>query len=163
MKRAQVAGLTASIVALCLALMANALIPTASAAGAGSAPPVISGLAYMQKPLYDDQSLIGVSFKTSRPARPGWEYGITFFIGGKYAIPGDCSTIVFSWDTKIGGSASLIRSAGSHFKILRGTEFGYWCRGSATLQVVEHKIGSSAVGRPLGDGSTLYFRVDEAP
>lgn len=131
---------------------------------ASSAPPVISELDYIPKPLYDDQSSIGVTFRASRPARPGYEYGIVLFIGGKYAdIPGACTSIAFSWDRKFGGDSSHMRSAGKHSKLIKGTRYGYWCRGSASLDVVEHKIGSSAIGRPLGDSAHLDFRVAAAP
>lgn len=140
---------------LALSTVALILCGTAQAA----TKPVISDLDYQSKPLYDDQSTIAVLFRTSRPARPGYEYGIVLTVGGKYADPG-CSSVVFSWDRESGGS-SHIRSAGKHSKILRGTS--YWCRGSAYLAVVEHKIGASAIGRSLGDSAEIFFRVVTAP
>lgn len=130
---------------------------------AASTLPVISEVSYMPKPVYDDQSIIGVTFRASRPARPGYEYGIVLFIGGKYAVLGACTSIAFSWDRKFGGDSLHMRSAGKHSKLIKGTRYGYWCRGSAYLDVVEHKIGSSAIGRPLGTGAHLDFRVAAAP
>lgn len=143
-----------------LTLCLGALV---SSMGAGAATPVITGLKYSPKPLYDDDSSVVVSFKASRPARPGYEYGIFLNIFGKFEI-GSCSSLAFSWDRKFGGNPNQhMRSAGKHIRLILGTRYGYWCRGRASINVVEHKIGSDAIGRHLGETSKIDFRVLGAP
>jgi hypothetical protein len=144
-------------------MIALAIGALAAPREATSATPVISRLTYISKPLYDDESSIGVKFHASRRARPGYEWGIVLFIGGKYAVPGACSSIALSWDRKFGGDSNHMTGAGSYGKLVKGTRYGYWCRGKAWLSIVEHKIGSAAIGRYLGPGSELKFRVLAAP
>ena len=72
-------------------------------------------------------------------------------------------SIALSWDRKFGGDSSHMMRAGNHGKLVKGTRYGYWCRGKAWLSIVEHKIGSSDIGRDLGLGSRLDFRVLAAP
>lgn len=132
---------------------------------AAPASPVISGLSYTPKPLYDDQGFIIVTFKANRAARPGYEFGIVFQIFGKNSSASlGCTPVNVGWDPVLGGSASShIRSAGTHTKSVKAVWAGDWrssCRGDAYLTVFEHKIGSSGIGSQL---ALLNFRVAAAP
>ncbi len=144
------------------ALLAILFALTVPAAASSTKPPVISGLSYLHKPLYDDDSLIGVAFTTSRPARRGYEWGVVVSISGKFQN-GSCTSLAMSWDRKFGGNPNdHMRSTGKHFRIIYGTRYGYWCRGRGTLLVVEHKIGSDAIGA-VNPVAELAFRVLGAP
>ena len=72
------------------------LVLCTSAVAAHAATPVVSGLTYSPKPLYDDETAVKVSFATSRAARRGYEWGVTLVITGKF-VTLDCAPIVFSW------------------------------------------------------------------
>lgn len=146
-----------------LVVLSVGLAALVAAVGASAATPVISGLKYSPKPLYDDDMSVIVSFKASRPARPGFEYGIWMVIYGKFALQ-SCSSDALSWDRRFGGNPNQhMRSAGMHTRLILGTRYGYWCRGRATVYVVERKIGSEDIGRDLGSSAIIRFRVLGAP
>lgn len=149
-----------------LALAALAVVTLAVAAtgsASSSSRVVVTGLTVTPKPVYDDQSSLGVIFRVNRPARPGYQWGVLVFIGGKYAVPGYCSSILMSWDTKFGGNSSAHpRRAARYEFLLRGDRYGYLCRGQAWVDIVEHRIGSSAIGDAVS-GGRLRFRVIAAP
>jgi hypothetical protein len=142
-----------------------AVAAMATAVAASSATPVISGVSYRPKPVYDDDSVIQVTFRASRPARPGYEWGVSFVIVGKNVVVGTCSPAADSWDPVSGGNPrSHMRSAGVHDRILHAKLGGhYWCRGQVVLTVQERKIGSGQKVCTGCPGSTILFRIVAAP
>ena len=150
----------ASKLIMVAALSAVALV---GASSASAAKPAITNLTYTPKPLYNDEIGIIVSFDASRAARPGYEWGIFVHVSGRESF-GSCTSMAFSWDRKFGGNPSKhMQRAGNHVRLVLGTRYGYWCRGPAHLEVVEHKTGQDAIGIPLGTGSSVRFRIAGAP
>jgi hypothetical protein len=131
---------------------------------AQSATPVVSKISYYPKPIYDDDLLISVSFTTGRAAKPGYEWGVVVFIGGKEPVT-SCTSLANSWDPPFGGNAGdHMRTKGKHTRMVKGTRYGYWCPGRLSIEIVEHKIGQRfAIGNPVSGGSFYGDRVLRAP
>lgn len=118
----------------------------------------VSAIKYSPNPVYDDEPGLVVSFKTSRAARPGWEWGVTMYITGKYTL-GYCDSIAHSWEFKRlpSGDPTGHRTGKGVQAFLLRTGDGYWCSGRASLMVVEHRIGSKELGKWVGP--QFGFRV----
>lgn len=142
-------------------LVALAIIVAPAASQAAPAANVVSGLRYTPNPLYNDDYVMTVSFKTSRPARAGYEWLVVFSISGAEPL-GSCSSMMISNDPKFGGNARKHRrGAGRQDVFLTANRYGgRFCKGRGSIFVSEHKIGATSFGRPLGPGSTLLgFRI----
>jgi hypothetical protein len=141
------------------ALVAALVLPVAASQAAPAAK-VISGLTYDPKPLYDDDFVVAVTFRASRPAKAGYEWAVVFSISGAEPI-GACSSLMLSFDPAFGGSRKHHRKAGRNDIFLRANRYGdRFCKGRGSIHVAEHRIGSQSIGRPLGPGSSLFsFRI----
>lgn len=150
-----------------LTTVAAVVAALAASLSASGATPVISELAYSPRPVYDDDSVLAVSFRANRAARRGYEWGVLLHITGAYARPGSgCAWAAFSWDAEFGGNPRRHRRGkGTHLMDViaeAGGQDSYWCRGRALLSIVEHRIGSAAIGRAIS-GATIEFRIPRAP
>ncbi len=127
----------------------------------------VSELSYAPKPFYDDLDRMHVSFTTTGPARPGFEYEVILSMKGPEVDVLECGAFAFSDNPKSAVRRQTIVGEKGHtytvtFKPSLISDADYFCHGRATLAVV-----SVAIRNPSRKTSrkmkTPSFRVLGAP